>query len=185
MEIDTQRVIELVKSVRPLFMDHERASRITVKGAADFVTQVDFQVQERMRSGLFDMYPQVQFMGEEKDNRDIDFAGAVWILDPVDGTTNLIHDFRCSALSLALCDRGQLELGIIYQPYRDELFLAQRGRGAFLNGSPIHVSSVSDLGQSLISIGTSPYNHDLADRNFEDIKRRNTFLILEIDLNVN
>lgn len=116
MEIDTQRVIELVKSVRPLFMDHERASRITVKGAADFVTQVDFQVQERMRSGLFDMYPQVQFMGEEKDNRDIDFSGAVWILDPVDGTTNLIHDFRCSALSLALCDRGQLELGIIYQP---------------------------------------------------------------------
>lgn len=96
-------------------------------------------------------------MGEEKDNRDIDFSGAVWILDPVDGTTNLIHDFRCSALSLALCDRGQLELGIIYQPYRDELFLAQRGRGAFLNGSPIHVSSVSDLGQSLISIGTSPY----------------------------
>lgn len=88
MEIDTQRVIELVKSVRPLFMDHERASRITVKGAADFVTQVDFQVQERMRSGLFDMYPQVQFMGEEKDNRDIDFSGAVWILDPVDGTTN-------------------------------------------------------------------------------------------------
>ena len=141
MEIDTQRVIELVKSVRPLFMDHERASRITVKGVADFVTQVDFQVQERMRSGLFDMYPQVQFMGEEKDNRDIDFSGAVWILDPVDGTTNLIHDFRCSALSLALCDRGQLELGIIYQPYRDELFLAQRGRGAFLNGSPIHVSS--------------------------------------------
>ena len=171
MEIATQRVIELVKSVRPLFMDHERASRITVKGAADFVTQVDFQVQERMRRGLFDMYPQVQFMGEEKDNRDIDFSGAVWILDPVDGTTNLIHDFRCSALSLALCDRGQLELGIIYQPYRDELFLAQRGRGAFLNGSPIHVSSVSDLGQSLISIGTSPYNHDLADRNFEDIKR--------------
>ena len=81
MEIDTQRVIELVKSVRPLFMDHERASRITVKGAADFVTQVDFQVQERMRSGLFDMYPQVQFMGEEKDNRDMTFQGqyGYWI----------------------------------------------------------------------------------------------------------
>ena len=117
MEIDTQRVIELVKSVRPLFMDHERASRITVKGAADFVTQVDFQVQERMRSGLFDMYPQVQFMGEEKDNRDIDFSGAVWILDPVDGTTNLIHDFRCSALSLALPDiAGVLILNTLFMP---------------------------------------------------------------------
>ena len=58
MEINAERVIELVKSVRPLFMDHERASRITVKGAADFVTQVDFLVQERMRSGLFDILPQ-------------------------------------------------------------------------------------------------------------------------------
>ena len=56
MEINAERVIELAKSVRPLFMDHERASRITVKGAADFVTQVDFLVQERMRSGLFDTY---------------------------------------------------------------------------------------------------------------------------------
>lgn len=54
----------------------------------------------------------------------------------MDGTTNLIHDFRCSALSLALCDRGQLELGIIYQPYRDELFLAQRGRGCFSTEAP-------------------------------------------------
>ena len=171
MKIETDRVLELVKSVKPLFMDHERASRITVKGAADFVTQVDFQVQEQIRRGLFGMYPQVQFMGEEKDNRDIDFSGAVWILDPVDGTTNLIHDFRCSALSLALCDRGQLELGIIYQPYTDELFLAKRGKGAYLNGTPIHVSPIRDLGQSLISIGTSPYKHDLADRNFEDFKR--------------
>lgn len=56
-------------------MDHERASRITVKGAADFVTQVDFLVQERMRSGLFDMYPQVQFMGEEKITGTLIFLG--------------------------------------------------------------------------------------------------------------
>ena len=81
MEIDTQRVIELVKSVRPLFMDHERASRITVKGAADFVTQVDFQVQERMRSGLFDMYPQVQFMGRKRITGILTFQGqyGYWI----------------------------------------------------------------------------------------------------------
>ena len=74
MEINAERVIELVKSVRPLFMDHERASRITVKGAADFVTQVDFLVQERMRSGLLTCIPRYSSWGG-KDNRDIDFLG--------------------------------------------------------------------------------------------------------------
>ena len=75
MEINAERVIELVKSVRPLFMDHERASRITVKGAADFVTQVDFLVQERMRADFLTCIPRYSSWGEEKDNRDIDFSG--------------------------------------------------------------------------------------------------------------
>ena len=70
-----------------------------------------------MRNELSKRWPDVQFMGEEKDNSDIDFNGAVWILDPVDGTTNLIHDFKDSALSLGLCEQGQVTLGVIYQPF--------------------------------------------------------------------
>lgn len=171
MKIDMDKIMELVRTVKPLFMDQERASLVTVKGAADFVTQVDFQVQEIMRQGLKGLYPKVQFMGEEKDNSHIDFSGAVWILDPVDGTTNLIHGFRGSALSLSLCVGGQLEMGIIYQPFTDEMFHGQKGKGAYLNGSPIHVSQVDSLDKSLVSVGTSPYNHELADRNFEDMKR--------------
>ena len=170
MQVDVQTIMELVKTVKPMFMDHGRASRIKVKGVADFVTQVDYQVQETMGRGLLELYPDVQFMGEEKDNSDIDFTGAVWILDPVDGTTNLIHDYRCSALSLALCVNGQVELGIIYQPYTNEMFHAVRGGGAWLNGEQIHVSTVNTMEQSLIAVGTSPYDHELADRNFEDFK---------------
>ena len=92
MQIDINELIELVKSVKPMFFNHAEAEHVTVKGRADFVTQVDIRVQEYMREKLSKRWPEVQFMGEEKDNSDIDFNGAVWILDPVDGTTNLIHD---------------------------------------------------------------------------------------------
>ena len=116
MNIDTQKVIEIVKKVKPLFSDREGSSNIKVKGVADFVTQIDFKVQEQVKQALYELYPDIQFMGEEKDNSDIDFSGDVWILDPVDGTTNLIHDFRNSTLSLALARNGILTFGIIYHP---------------------------------------------------------------------
>lgn len=171
MTVDLQKILDLIRSIKPLFMDHERASHIQVKGVADFVTQVDFQVQELIQQGLKELYPQVQFMGEEKNNDDIDFSGQLWILDPVDGTTNLIHDMRHSALSLAYCQDGQLEMGVIYQPYTDEMFWAVRGQGAWLNGNPIHVSTEQELGTSLVAIGTSPYRHDMAEKNFELFKQ--------------
>lgn len=171
MRAYTSEIIRLVKTVKPLFMDNKGAAHIKVKGKADFVTQVDLQVQHMMHEGLKSLAPNVQFMGEEKDNSEIDFEKPVWILDPVDGTTNLIHDYRNSALSLAFCDKGEAELGIIYQPYADELFLGIKGEGATLNGVPIHVSSVASLEHSLIAIGTSPYDHELADLNFEDFKQ--------------
>lgn len=170
MKVDALKIMELVRKVKPLFSDHEEAAKIKVKGVADFVTQVDLRVQEMMCEGLGEMYPDIQFMGEEKDNSGIDFSGAVWILDPVDGTTNLIHDYRSSALSLGLSINRQMELGIIYQPYTDEMFHAVRGGGAWLNGKRIHVSRVDAMEQSLIAVGTSPYNHEMADRNFENFK---------------
>ena len=123
MQIDINELIELVKSVKSMFLNHTEAEHVTVKGRADFVTQVDIRVQEYMRNELSKRWPDVQFMGEEKDNSDIDFNGAVWILDPVDGTTNLIHDFKDSALSLGLCEQGQVTLGVIYQPFLDEISL--------------------------------------------------------------
>ena len=166
MSVDTQKIIEIVKQVKPLFLDREGSSQIKVKGVADFVTQIDFKVQEQVKTALYELYPEIQFMGEEKDNSDIDFDGDVWILDPVDGTTNLIHDFRNSTLSLALARKGVLTLGIIYHPYSDEIFVAERGKGALLNGSPISVSKRQNFSECLISIGTSPYYRELAKENF-------------------
>ena len=123
-----KRVSEAVRQAGELFGHHEMAEQIRQKGETDFVTQVDVEVQELVRGRLRSMYPDIQFMGEEKDNGEIDFSRPVWILDPVDGTTNLIHDFRASTLSLALWQDGDIRMGLVYQPYTEELFTAVRGR---------------------------------------------------------
>ncbi len=171
LSVDKDRVIALVKEMKAIFLDSENSRKITKKGLADYVTEVDFTVQSVLCGKLKEAYPEIQLMGEEKDNSDIDITKSFWILDPVDGTTNLIHGFQHSAISLALCERGKLVMGIIYQPYTDELFYGETGKGASLNGDSIHVSSAKTMGDSLISIGTSPYHHDLADKNFEIFKK--------------
>ena len=168
MKIDAEKILEVVKTIRPLFENHEKAGHIKAKGEQDFVTEVDTSVQKLINEKLRDLYPDIQMFGEEKDNSEVDFNGDVWILDPVDGTTNLIHDYRFSALSLGYSEAGDLCFGVVYQPYTDELFYAQKGKGAFLNGKPIHVSGAQKIHDSLISFGTNPYlRGELSDRDFE------------------
>lgn len=163
---DVKKICDLVRSLRPLFMDAHLAGQVRVKGRADYVTAVDMAVQNQLQEALAAQWPQIQLLAEEKDNTDIDFSRPVWILDPVDGTTNLMYGDHFSALSLALAQSGQLVLALIYQPWSDELFWAQRGQGAFLNDQPIHVRETADLAHSLIAVGTSPYQKELARENF-------------------
>lgn len=170
VEIEIEKLKKLIRDVRPLFVSHEKVD-VRVKGTADFVTQIDIMVQETVQTGLKELYPDIQFMGEEKDNSDIDFKKPVWILDPIDGTTNFIHDYCHSTLSLALCVDEKIVMGIVYQPYTEELFWAQEGMGAWLNEERICVSGTKELTRSLVTIGTSPWKHELADKNFELFKQ--------------
>lgn len=155
-----------VRKAGRLFGDRAMAAQVRRKGRTDFVTSVDLTVQEQLKASLAQLAPDVQFMGEEKDNSDIDFGGRVWILDPVDGTTNLVHDFCHSAVSLALAERGTVTMGMIYDPYADELFAARLGEGAFCNGVPVHVSPARALSESLCSVGTNPSRRERADQTF-------------------
>lgn len=82
-------------------------------------------------------------------------ADSYWILDPVGGTTNLMHDYQHSVVSLALCRQKDIVLGIIYDPFHDELFSAVKGKGSFLNGTAIHVSPVQRLSEAIIGVGTA------------------------------
>lgn len=179
--MEWQAVIRLVEQAGAILLDRAAAQTITVKGRADYVTQVDFAVQEFLKTELGALTPNLPLMSEEQDNRTLDFSQPVWILDPVDGTTNLIHGFPASAVSLGLLEQGKVTLGVVYNPFRQELFTAKAGQGAFCNGASIQVKPTADLAHSLIAIGTSPYDRELIPKNFalfaklfaqcEDIRR--------------
>lgn len=155
-----------VREAGLLFADRALAGHIHHKNATDFVTEVDTGVQELLRRRLAEILPEARFMGEEQDNSGLDTSGLVWILDPVDGTTNFIHRLRHSAISLGLVAEGQPVLAIIFNPETNELYTAIAGRGAKLNGREIHVSPTEKLAEGLIGVGTNPAFRDLADRNF-------------------
>lgn len=122
MEITLRMASELIKS-------RIQAEKQTKKGAFDYVTAVDLQVQEFIRKRLQEKYPQVDFLGEEQSEYSLG-SRELWILDPIDGTTNFMHDYRCSAISLAYVSEGQVLIGMIYQPYGEEMFSAIKGEGA-------------------------------------------------------
>lgn len=168
--VETEKLIGIIKSTRPFFENRKAAGTIRVKGRADYATQVDDSVQRYLFDEFHKLYPEIGFLGEENYSGE-NVSGAMWIVDPVDGTTNLIHDYRQSAVSVALAVDGKIVLGIVYNPYTDELYLAKAGQGAYKNGEKISVSAVSDMEHSLISIGTSPYYHEYAEQNFEIFKK--------------
>ena len=165
-DISLDHIAELVISAKKFFDDDQLKSDVHTKGPIDFVTEVDFHVQAYLQEKLSAEYPDIQFMGEEKNNDEIDFTGLVWILDPVDGTANLVHDLNASAISLGLCDNGKNVLGVVYNPYMDEMFWAQRGQGAFCNGKPLHVSN-EPLENGIVMFGTAPYHEELSEKTFQ------------------
>lgn len=165
-QIDIEYVKKTIIEAAEIFSNKESVSRIITKGRADFVTAVDIQVQQFMQEKLTAKYPKIQFMSEELDNSAIDRERYMWVLDPVDGTTNLIHDYKRSAVSLALMKGGESLLGFIYNPYAGEMFHAVKNKGSYLNGKPICVSEEKEMENSLITVGTAPYYKELARENF-------------------
>lgn len=161
--MDVQRIISLVKETQGIIRNREMATHVREKGVADYVTQVDLAVQDFMKKELHTLAPEIQFLGEETGLQRMD-ADSYWILDPVDGTTNLMHDYQHSVVSLALCHKQEIVLGIVYDPFHDELFSAVKGEGSFLNGKPIHVSAAKTLSETIIGVGTA--KRELAKENF-------------------
>ena len=170
MDICMEQVIDMVHSVKPFFMDNAMSRDVTVKGLADFVTKADTSVQSRLFSELSKHYPGIQFMGEEDHMQAVDFSRPMWILDPIDGTTNLIYSYCHSAVSLGYYENKAISAAVIYNPFTEETFYAVRGQGAFLNGRRIRVTQKTALKDSLSAIGTSPYDKEMAEDNFHIFK---------------
>ncbi len=134
-----------------------REDCVTAKeGKKNFVTEYDVAVQTFLSYELKKIIPDAEFVGEEGNCKQ-DSTALRFVVDPIDGTTNFMHDYKCSCISVALCNADEPILGIIYNPYTNELFSAEKGKGTFLNDKRINVSTRT-LSDGLALFGTSPYH---------------------------
>jgi len=168
MKTKLEQICDLVRSCGLFIKDIDRGHlHIDAKsGRADLVTQYDKQVQERLRAGLGEIMPEAHFVGEEGSTQEYSPTGSFFIVDPIDGTTNFIKDYHLSSISVALVRDGAAELGVVYNPYTDEMFHAQRGQGAFCNGRRLHVSN-EPLENAIVVFGTAPYHDELKEKSFK------------------
>lgn len=139
---------------------------ISIKQVSDFVTRVDRQSEEEIIATIRRHFPDHSFLAEESE-RDQETEGYRWIIDPLDGTTNYIHGYPAFSVSIALQFRRNILLGVILDPLREELFSAEKGRGAFLNGERVRVSRLDNPTNALIATGFPFRRKEMTDRYLE------------------
>jgi len=138
---------------------------IKSKNYNDFVSEVDVAAERVIIGTLKDAYPDHGFLGEESGSSE-NQSDFIWIIDPLDGTTNFLHNFPQYCVSIALQHKGEITQAVIYEPNRNDLYTATKGRGAFLNDKRIRVSKCDKLQESLVGTGFP----------FRDFKHLDTYL---------
>ena len=162
-----EKIIEVVKQAGEIYKSAAGDLGITSKGSAvNLVTEYDKKIQDFLFSKLSETVPGCSFLGEEGDGNKELSDGYCFIIDPIDGTTNFIKGFQHSAISVGLAKDKELILGVVMDPDLDNIYYAEKGKGAYLNGRKIHVSDC-DMQNSLVLFGTCPYEHELARKTFE------------------
>lgn len=139
-----------------------RSLQVSNKGDIDLVTESDLASERLIIERIRTHYPRHAILAEESGASEPEISGAgksewKWIIDPLDGTTNYAHGYPCFCVSIALERAGKIELGVVYDPLRDEMFAAERGRGATLNERCIRISAVEDLNRAMLCTGF-PYD---------------------------
>lgn len=161
-------VTEAMKQASEIILNADRSGDYVDEksGHANFVTVYDTKVQEFLRDKLGKILPEAAFIGEEGERVDYDRKGFAFVVDPIDGTTNFIRDYHQSAISVGIAYDGVRVAGAVYNPYLDQMYTAVRGKGAYRNGRPIHVTA-NPLSESIVIFGTAPYYEELAKQTFE------------------
>ncbi|MBO4340307.1 MAG: inositol monophosphatase [Bacteroidales bacterium] len=161
IKVDINTVVDIVREASAL-MDRTGGFEVMDKGAREnIVTSSDLAVQHFLTRELKARYPDVGFLCEEEDLEDISGHEAVWVIDPIDGTANYARGNENCCVSVALVSKGEQLLGVVYCPWRGELYTAVKGEGAFCNGKPIHVSD-RPFEQGLLFTAMSTYRKDMA-----------------------
>jgi myo-inositol-1(or 4)-monophosphatase len=127
--------------------------QVSLKGPANFVSMADKRAEETLYDELTKARPGYGFIGEEGGTREGTDKANVWIVDPLDGTTNFLHGIPHFAVSIALQREGALIAGLVYNPANDDLFLAEKGKGAYLNDQRLRVAARKKLNESVIACG--------------------------------
>jgi myo-inositol-1(or 4)-monophosphatase len=152
-------------------LSRDRSFEVRSKTGAEIVTSADLLSDQIIREHLSSRFPQHRFLSEEAvEDRSTDFAGPVWIVDPIDGTANYAHGHPCVAISIALAIDGEPCVGVVHTPFLGETYTATRGGGAWCNGRAIRVSEVSDLKRALIGTGF-PHIRDNLDGAMTRVRR--------------
>ena len=139
-------------------------------GMANFVTDMDVKIQQYLIAGLAELYPGCHFFGEEETGgNDHTTTGTCFYIDPIDGTTNYIFGYNHSCVSVGMSEDGKIKAGYVYNPYTDEMYTAERGKGAWLNGRKLTMHD-SGLGEGIVSFGCARYNEGDTDALFEIAK---------------
>jgi myo-inositol-1(or 4)-monophosphatase len=147
------RLIAIAQEAGSLFLEGYHAQKeITYKSDIDLVTQYDVAVEEKLKSLLGSTFPEYTLVGEESSD-DHTFPDKAIYIDPIDGTTNFVHGIPFCAISIGIWEAQRPVAGVVYNPVLEELFYAEAGKGATLNGEPIHVDNADTLTRSLLATG--------------------------------
>ncbi|MBR6185644.1 MAG: inositol monophosphatase [Clostridia bacterium] len=157
-----EKIQALARHAGQMMLSYRDAAIHQKEGHYNFVTDADVAVQQFLKAELLSLLPGSRFFAEEQENDPLTDQ-PTFIVDPIDGTLNYMRHRNASAVSIALAEKKQPVMGVIYNPYADEMFSAEKGKGAYLNGGRIAVSDTA-FGSAMVSIGTSPYDPDLARR---------------------
>jgi myo-inositol-1(or 4)-monophosphatase len=163
--MDFQKVTNLIVEASS-YISIKNLNTIKVKGEADYVTDVDLAINNFLKDKLRKINGSIGFFSEEEEGQ---LSDPCWILDPIDGTTNLIFGYKMTSISLALFSNGEISFGAVYDPFNKELFTAVKDKGAFLNGKKLHVS-LRTIKDSMIEFGVVSTNKENIDIDFEIAK---------------
>ena len=161
-----EEIIAVVRQAGEMIRCAHNISEDTVEknGPSDLVTKYDIAVQKFLRRELLRLMPEADFLGEEGEQEALT-SDWTFIVDPIDGTTNFVRNLGYSNISVALAHNGKSEYGVVYNPFRDELYAARRGAGATLNGQRIHVTDYPPE-RGLVTFGSTIYDRELTDASF-------------------
>ena len=167
MSMDTEKALQVATELadeagKVLRQGFGRVHQVTLKGAVNPVTETDVAVESLIVSRLRDVFPDHRIHGEESGAQGrADAQAPIWFIDPLDGTNNFAHGYPHFCVSLGLWLAGTALVGVIYDPLRDEMFTARRGKGTFLNGRPVRVTGTTHLADALLATGF-PYDRRVA-----------------------